>query len=561
MYRLLIVDDEPLIVDWLTTLFASQPDLELEIFKAYKAADALNWAYRTKIDIVVSDIYMPEMDGLQLMEKIKEVWPGCKYIFLTGYNKFEYAFTAIRNEVIDYILKNEDDGAVIAAVHKAVDLIASGTHTEALLFKARQQMELAIPLLQKEYLIRYLDGAEDDDAERLCQFDKLQIPLQADYPALIVIGRVEPGHAAADAYDRVGQAYLIKNYAEQLLNTQAVSVFCRLENQDLLWFVQPIFASADAGSEREAGRTWDKIIVFLEGSLETMQTLCKKEAGLTVSFGMSTEPLDWSKLAGKYYALRHLLNAYGGKSETLLTDRLYRRSATQAAGETDEAVPTDHQLKSLEVLLERGNRKAFFQLLEQWIGPGAASASLSSVNELQTYYKLALLLLAHRNDYTDQTDSDTMPFDPDLLLRPNRLGGQGQAIGNLFACANSLFDRRERASEKGTADVIHHTKRYIDEHLGEDLTLVMLAELVYLNPSYLSRLFKQATGINLFDYILNARIARAKELLQDEQLKIYDIASRTGFGSPSYFIRTFRKETGRTPQEYREQHQQNATSG
>lgn len=559
MYRLLIVDDEPLIVEWLATLFAGRP--ELEIFKAYKAADALGWIYRTKIDIVISDIYMPGMDGLQLMEKIKEVWPGCKYIFLTGYNNFEYAFTAIRNDVIDYILKNEDDEAVVAAVQKAIDLIDSGMQTEALLFKARQQMELALPLLQKDYLVRYLDGAADSDAERRRQFDKLQIPLGPHAPALLVIGRAEPDNRVADAYDKAGQAFVVNNYVEQLLSAHAVSAFCRLENHDLLWFVQPVQVAGGAetsgancsGSKDEEGDpgVWDKTVIYLEGSLETVQTLCKKDAGLAVSFAMSTEPAQWDKLSAKYYALRHLLNAYGEKGETLLTDRSYRRAAPSGTDPADDASPTAHQLKSLEILLERGKKQPFFELLGEIVGPGAACASLSSLRDMQTYYKLALLLVPYLLD-DGQEAGEAPRLDPDLLLRPHQLGGYSQAVDYLITCANCVFERRERENRNGTADIIAHTKRYIDEHLEEDLTLVLLAELVYLNPSYLSRLFKQMTGINLFDYILNARIARAKELLKDDTLKIYDIAARTGFGSPSYFIRTFRKATNRTPQEFRD---------
>jgi two-component system response regulator YesN len=79
-----------------------------------------------------------------------------------------------------------------------------------------------------------------------------------------------------------------------------------------------------------------------------------------------------------------------------------------------------------------------------------------------------------------------------------------------------------------------------------------LAEIVNLNPSYLSRLYKQLTGVNVTDTILDVRISRAKRLLKESNLKVHDIAAKVGFDSDAYFIRSFKKKCGMTPQEYRE---------
>ena len=90
-------------------------------------------------------------------------------------------------------------------------------------------------------------------------------------------------------------------------------------------------------------------------------------------------------------------------------------------------------------------------------------------------------------------------------------------------------------------------------HLADDLSLIRLGELSFFNPSYLSRLFKQKTGQNLSDFISGLKMEQAMLFLRDNSLKISDVANRLGFESQHYFSRFFKKNTGRTPQEYREQ--------
>ena len=120
MYRMLIVDDEPAIVDGLTELF-SECGMDLDVWKATSAEEALAIVRKMRVDVVLSDIRMPEKNGLQLIDEIIAYWPSCKVIFLTGYSEFEYAYAAFQKNVENYILKHEDDATLLAAVQAVVD--------------------------------------------------------------------------------------------------------------------------------------------------------------------------------------------------------------------------------------------------------------------------------------------------------------------------------------------------------------------------------------------------------------------------------------------------------
>jgi YesN/AraC family two-component response regulator len=102
-------------------------------------------------------------------------------------------------------------------------------------------------------------------------------------------------------------------------------------------------------------------------------------------------------------------------------------------------------------------------------------------------------------------------------------------------------------------DPISVIKAYIWDHLHEEISLNKLANVVYLHPAYLSRIFKQTTQITITEYLIHARIEKAKQLLTNPALKIQDISLAVGIESPVYFGRLFKKETGFTPQEYRQQ--------
>lgn len=158
MRRLLIVDDLPIIVDGLLELFQSTEHLELDVLKAYSGEEALRLMREGPVDIVISDIKMPGLEGIELLQIIQADWPACKVIFLTGYNDFHYIRSAMAYGGFDYILKVESDDKIIASVERALEkLEEEGKHLR-MLERANRRMREALPLLQKEYIWDLLQG-------------------------------------------------------------------------------------------------------------------------------------------------------------------------------------------------------------------------------------------------------------------------------------------------------------------------------------------------------------------------------------------------------------------
>ena len=186
---------------------------------------------------------------------------------------------------------------------------------------------------------------------------------------------------------------------------------------------------------------------------------------------------------------------------------------------------------------------------------GKAMANIRSKDNyyaIEAYFKFSLSLLSSINSL-DLIDNISGQINIDYLSRVIDFISWEEAVSYLYEVSMLLFNCRRNMLKRHPNHVIDRVQNYVLQHLEDDLSLSKLAESVYLNPSYLSRLFRQNTGIKLSEYIENIRIARAKALLETGNIKVYDVARAVGYDAAGSFIRFFRKSTGYSPQEYRMQ--------
>jgi two-component system response regulator YesN len=122
----------------------------------------------------------------------------------------------------------------------------------------------------------------------------------------------------------------------------------------------------------------------------------------------------------------------------------------------------------------------------------------------------------------------------------------------LFSVSSYLFQIQNSRKATRSEHITDIARDYIIEHLNEELSLIMLADKVYLNPSYFSVLFKTKTGMNVSEFIKNERIKKAKSLLQDKKYRINEIAKMIGYNNAAYFTKFFKAQMGISPQEYRD---------
>lgn len=548
MYRLLIVDDEPQIVNWLYEIFKENRELDLDVCKAYSGSEALEWLNRARVDIVITDICMPDINGLQLVSEIYANWSYCKVIFLTGYNDFEYIYKAIQHNGVSYLLKTEDDDEIIKAVVKAIEEIEKSLRDEELIIKAKQKMSIAAPLLQKEYILDLLQGCISGEEISQDRFNELEIPMDIHYPVLLLIGIADHFPTTIPYTERLKYIYALDLKTKQMLPSSLNIINVVFDRSNLLWLLQPKdFRHSDIA------QLWEKVTVYAKGMLESIQTACKESLNLPVSFALSSEPVSWEAIPERFSSLKQLMNAnIGTGSEMILMDNIQPIVKTECSDNNVQKTMADqNKMKLLEMYLEHGDKDEFFTKfneLTEWLR-GITSKNYNPALEL--YYSISLTLLSYINRW-GLTEKIAFKIGLNKLTRIDEHLTWSDALGYLCELAIIIFEIQKSEKEKRNDDVILKIQQYIGDHLNEDLSLVKLGEIAFFNPSYLSRFFKQATGSNLSDYINTVKMTKAKELLTRNDLKVHEIATRVGFESAKYFTRFFKKETNMAPQEYRD---------
>lgn len=546
MYRLLIVDDEPIIVDWLYDLFLAS-GLDLDIYKAYSGIEALEWLKRAKIEIVLSDIKMPGMTGLQLTQHIHSSWPSCKVIFLSAYDNFDYVYEAIKKEGIRYLLKTEDDKVIINAIEKAIEELDNNSQLDNLFHQANQQMLKVLPLLQKEFMMSIIHGEIADIQERVEYLKELNFPLEPTEPLLLLLGKIDNHMNKKTAADRTKIISRIQVTVETYFITHLNSFFITCEDGILLWVLQL--------KRDERNLEWEQAVNFIKGTLESVQKALRDTVGVTTSYIIDKGPCQWENLTERFHVLKLMCNyTLGLTKELILSYSDEHAKQSQKNIYNISSIQDIHmqleKVKILETYLESGQKDNYVNLfcsIESQI-----NKQILSNHHLYTeiYYSFALMFLTYLNRWN--TLHDTV-----LDINPNSLMNVNEHINNdIFRYFMDISEQifRIQSEEKVIAGniIIKNIQNYINEHINEDLSLVRLSELVYLNPIYLSRLYKKETGSNLSDYINEIRLMKAKGLLIDSNLKIYEIAKAVGYESAQYFNRIFKRNINMTPQEFRD---------
>lgn len=285
---------------------------------------------------------------------------------------------------------------------------------------------------------------------------------------------------------------------------------------------------------------------YLLGMLEAIQTACKQYLKLVCSFVVSRTPYDWEQLPQRYDRLTLLFErGLGLGSEMLLSDeRMF-------AGGREQVRAKVKRIRLLDQYLAQKEVEKFYQEYDRIMEAVGEPAAMQTGMSLEIFYDLTAIFIAHMNRLElFPAASETVNLGKLFSIREHE--SWQEAVAFFRQLADLLFSSMTEENEQETNEVVRLIHEYVEEHLDGDLSLTRLAERVYLTPFYLSRLFKQKTGKSITDYILEVRINKAKQLLSETPLKIYEISMRVGYESSAYFTKFFKKITQLTPQEFRD---------
>ncbi|NOU94515.1 response regulator [Paenibacillus sp. LMG 31456] len=558
MLHLMLVDDEPLAVGYLADAIREWDKYELVIHKAYTGMEAMDKMRGMRLDILLTDIRMPGMGGLELADLVREQWPRCKIIFLSGYSDFDYIQTAIRKGGMDYVLKTEGDDSIFQAIEKAAEEIVMELQEGDIVIKAHQLLLQSIPTLRRDYLLDLLTGEAESDTGRAKRFTELGIGLEPDQPVYIAFGRVDDWGAYQALTDKSLMLYSIQNIAEEFLTDKTRFLFVPIDRFRFVWLIQPKSFHYQDGTPE--GEGWERLGLFVKGTSESVQATCRKLLKLPVSLILSSQPCEWKEAARQFDTLKLMLSGGLVRSKEMLVTESGAGTAAGGEGRSSQTYFAETMLRNrmrkldlLEAHLDNGDKQQFVRMFEELTRFDALELTEAKITylTLELFANLSAFFLSYVNR-RNLVSVIAAKAQLDKYTQMENHGSWQDAIAYYERLGEAIADYNGAMQQERTNDMIRLIHQYVHEFIREELSLTRLSEVVNLSPPYLSRIYKQLTGINLLDYITEVRVARAKHLLKNSSLKIHEVAAEVGFESAPYFTRLFKKITNTTPVEYRE---------
>ena len=535
MYKLLIVDDELENLEWLEELFRYEAPRELEIYTALSARKAIEILNSVKCDIVLTDIKMPKMSGMELYRHIKENWPRCRVIFLTGYRDHETLYEAAQDKSVRYLLKTEGDAKIMDTVMEAVYELDRQREELTLERERGILFEKARYWIKKDFWEQAVTGTGIElPGQR--KLEELGISLKADYPVLFFLGHIEEVGTNISRERVEGVMELITRSMPGILRIE----LCVMEQRYLLLLVQPKML--------DAYTDWKRAFRVSYGALEDVQDICAREPGLVIKFAVDREPVSFEQLSEKYYKLKKGIASMLSEEGSGIME--IRESAEEAGKEDCQFEAKLSRLPLLTEYLEKGSREEGLKVLSELTAPLLQGASRHDIKALELYYNISMIYL---KVISLNGLEEKIPFRIGLykLTNAESFNSWEEAVDYLketyYAISVSLEESRGDRQDQ----TLNKVEKYIHEHLGEDLTLTVLADVGGFNAAYLSRIFKQKYQCNLSVYIMNERVKQAKKLLVETDEKINRIGEMVGYLTPHSFTRVFKAAEGITPAEYR----------
>lgn len=534
MLKLLIADDEPLVRNGLAYGFDwAQYDVEI-VGTACNGKEAIVYIEERTPDIVITDIKMPEMDGLELAAWIRANYPETEVIFLTGYSEFALAKRAIELDAASYLLKPVEEKELLEVLGEIRCSLNTRNKKEEQYRMAMETLKANMPVLREKFLEDVLKGKmKEEEILHNAGFYGLDV-LRRKYFAVSKIEfyhrDTETGTSISDL--EIEKERLLTILKELLRGFEACIV---REGAD---FATVIFAFATEGEEAAAAP--DRSYLAAVERLNRFK-LPEMSELFSITMGVSDLKEGAGNLSRCFYEAGEALSSkvYMGKNNVILYSELVR-DGTQVFNKINK--------EKLQRLILEGDKDGLHAYAGEYfsfyrVNPLALKKYkllvvfevVSAAGEILAAYGSGNMTLSDYSFITELTGSETLD---DLCSR----------MCTFFEmCISDIENRRN----SHTMVVLEKIIAYLRENYSRDINLKTISSEFSVNSSYLSRIFSARTGLPFTDYLNDLRMERARELLRATELGVGVIARNVGYVNERYFSRLFKKREGMTPQEYR----------
>lgn len=528
-YTILLVDDEEEVIqammkkiDWDGLGFSV-------IGYAGNGVKAIEMVEEYQPDVIMTDIKMPYMDGLELSNRIKTEFPAAKILFFTGFDEFEYAKEAIHLEVEEYILKPINSAeltAVFTKLRQKLDQEINDKRNVEILQKYYME---SLPLIQADFYAALIEG-RIQEAEIPKFLTDYQLSFPGPFFSCLVIHT-----SSCQVPENMNPLLLFtsvqKQAKEHLSDQWQAKCFSYLGNTILI---------AQLQTEAEISDLTDACDRFCK--------YARRMIGAVVTIGIGQICQNIQELSQSYQSAREAVSYRGiyGSSRAINMKEMEIQKITGAA------TANDTELSGLFKMIRFGSEDEIVEAADKYLG----HASFSN-KSLQQYHIDMMEMVSALYRFAANHDVRVDDFSGDIRKLYSRLLDMEPDTLRKWLIESCMLIRKTMISARNssTKSFVLRAKEYVRNNYGDEgLSLDCICEDLGVSNSYFSTIFKKETGNSFISYLTDYRMDQAASLLIETNEKSYMIAKKVGYTDPNYFSYVFKRKFGVSPSKYRTEH-------
>ena len=497
---------------------------------ARNGLEALEIAEEKQVDVVLTDIKMPYMDGLTLAHKLKELYPSIKIVIFSGFDEFEYAKEAIRLEAEEYVLKPVDSGELSRIFKEVHDRLDKEFDEKQNINHLKNYYLESLPILQESFYTSLIEGNVRQDELMRTMLD-YQIELNGRYYAVVILHNSIS--LSPEGINPLLITMSIRKLAEEHMQKSRRSCFFTYLGDTVL--------ITQLKSEEERYRLTDE--------LETLCRLAKHVCKATITAGV-----------GKTISsLMDLPISYMGARDAVSYRVLYGRGKAIAISDINpeerENPSLNREILDEERLLDvyRSIRMSSKEELCKDIDAYMQNSNPENPS-LQDYqfFLMELVTNIHKFLLSNHVDAGLIfPKEEDVYRKVQQFSIEELSAWMKEVCVKVQEQIQEKRSDKTKSFVKKAVERVHSHYMDKDLSVEGLSMELHVSAAYFSTVFKKETGKSFINYLTDYRMEKALRLLMEEEEKTYIIAEAVGYADPNYFSYAFKKKFGMSPSKYK----------